>query len=177
MSTRDRGGSDPGSRVLIRAIALMALLYGVYYYSYDAESWAGRAIDAYLRLQALAAGALIALFDRSASAAGTLISGRFPIQIVKSCSSLDAQALYVASVIALPASIIRKVLGVMAGVVALTAVNLARIASLYFVGALVPAWFDAVHEEILPLVLVVCACAMFLVWMRWARASASATAV
>jgi exosortase/archaeosortase family protein len=159
----------PERRFLITAVVLMCLLYGAYYYPYAADSGMNRAIEAYLRLQTWAAGALIGLFDPAVHVRDTLIEGRFPLQIVKSCSSLDAQALFVATVLAFPARAWTKALGLLAGVLALTALNLTRIAGLYFVGIHAPASFDSIHEEFLPLLLVAFACAAFALWARWAR--------
>jgi exosortase family protein XrtM len=160
----------PERRFLVTAVVLMGVLYGAYYYPYDAGSLVTRAIDVYLRLQAAGAGALIRIFDPAVDVSATLISGRFPIQIVKSCSSLDAQALFAATVLAFPARPWTKLVGLLAGVSALTALNLVRIASLYFVGVYAPSSFDSVHEELLPLLLVACACAAFAFWARWTRA-------
>ena len=81
---------------------------------------------------------LIALFDGSASVDGTLIHGRFPLRIVKSCSALDAQVLYVAALIAFPASVRAKLFGVILGVIGLTGLNILRLTALYFVGGHAP---------------------------------------
>jgi exosortase family protein XrtM len=122
----------------------------------------------FLALQARGAGALIRPFDDGAIVSGTKILGRFPLEIVRSCSSLDAQALYAATVLAFPARITGKLLGLALGIVVLTVLNMARIASLYFIGAGAPSVFDAAHEELLPFVLIAVACACFTAWAHWA---------
>ncbi len=160
------GSGKLGLRFLARAALWMIVLYGAYYYPHDDHGTVTRAIDAYLRAQAWAAAGLIRLFDGSVSVADTVIHGQFPLQIVKSCSSLDAQALYAAAVLAFPARPGMKALGLLAGLAGLTTMNLARIAILYFVGARAPQSFDAVHEELLPLVLVIFATLGFAYWAR-----------
>src|SRR5262249_19012386 len=141
-------GFRPDWRYLAKALLLMAVLQGLYLYPYAEGSRVARWINAYLHWQTLGAGALIGLFDAHVSVLGTEIRGRFFLRIVKSCSSLDAQALYVASVLAFPAHGSARALGVVIGVAGLTALNLARIAALYFIGAHAPASFDAIHEEL-----------------------------
>jgi len=154
---------------VVLAVALMALFAGAYYYPYDPGTSLANAIEFYLRLQARAAGAVIALFDPSVTVRGTLINGRFPVQVVKSCSSLDAQALYAAAVLAFPARVLDKTLGLLLGVGLLSSLNLTRIAGLSLVGAHRPEWFDTIHEEILPLLLVISSCLAFVAWVRWTR--------
>jgi len=161
---------------VVRALALMLGLHALYYYPYEAGSFAHALIDAFLRMQAAGSAALIRLFDGEVSLQGTIISGRFPLEIVRSCSSLDAQALFAATVLAFPARIPMKVLGLAAGSVALSALNMVRIASLYFIGADMPDIFDEARDELLPLALVVMACMCFGAWVRWALAQEQAVA-
>jgi exosortase/archaeosortase family protein len=147
----------------------MAVLSAAYYYPHAENGAVARRIDDFLRLQAHGAAALIALFDPTARAHGTEIAGRFPLRIVKSCSSLDAQALFAAVVTAFPAPVWQKLAGLAAGIAALTLLNMGRIAGLSWIGAHAPESFDAFHEEILPLALVGFACLAFAAWARWAR--------
>lgn len=154
----------------------MLILYGLYYLPYPKSSAPHAWLEAFLALQARGAGALIRLFDDSAIVSGTKILGRFPLEIVRSCSSLDAQALYAATVLAFPARTTRKLLGLALGVVVLTLLNMARIASLYFIGAGAPSVFDAAHEELFPLVLIAIACACFATWAHWTLHGARAHA-
>jgi exosortase family protein XrtM len=160
--------STRGLYFVARATALMAVLYGVYYYPYAVGSAPYHVIHAFLQMQASGSAWLIKLFDSGVGVRGTLISGVFPLEVVRSCSSLDAQALYAATVLAFPSRGSTKLLGLVLGFIALTALNMVRIASLYFVGAHAPGAFDAVHEELFPIVLIVIACACFAGWAHWA---------
>jgi exosortase/archaeosortase family protein len=157
------------TRYLLVTVTLMALLYGVYYYPYADDGFAGRLLDAYLRLQTAVAARFIWIFDPTTQAVGTSISGRFPIRIVKDCSSLDAQALLMGAVLAFPVRWGSRLIGVIAGSLALNTFNLARIAALYFVGVHRPREFDTIHEEVMPLLLIVAAACLFIVWAGWAQ--------
>lgn len=164
-------------RFVITALLLMLSLCCVYYYPHAPDGYLAAAIDGWLRLQAHAAGQLIAVFDPQVVVRGTLISGRFPVQVVKGCSSLDVQALFAAAVLAFPAPTIRKVFGLLFGMGLLTSLNLMRIAGLYFVGAHLSESFDTIHEEVMPLLLLVGSCLAFLVWVHWTRRGLQAHAV
>jgi exosortase/archaeosortase family protein len=160
-------------RFLLAALCWMLVLSAAYFRPYAEDSAPGRALQAYLWLQAHGAAALIALFDGAAAASGTTIGGRFPLRVVKACSSLDAQVLYAAAVLAFPVRWRMRALGVALGVAGITALNLGRIAGLYFVGALAPGWFDAIHEEVFPAALLGCALLGFALWARWVSRAAA----
>ncbi|MFI5307860.1 MAG: exosortase H [Polyangiales bacterium] len=156
-------------RTALEMLALMLLFYGAYYYPYPPDSAPARLIATYVGLQAHAAAALIETFDASARLHGNVVSGAFALEVIKDCSSLDAQALLAAAVIGFPARRRAKLLGLGMGLLLLNLANIARIAGLYAVGARAPSVFDSVHEELMPLALVALACAFFAVWA--ARAS------
>jgi exosortase/archaeosortase family protein len=167
-----RARRDGVARFLVRAVVVTGLLYGVLYFPYRSENVVVRGLEGYLCALARLAGGVIALFDATAGTRGTVIEGRFPLQIVLDCSAADAQALFVGAVLAFPAGWRRKALGAAAGVVGLNLVNLARIVLLYFVGASWPRAFHILHEEVIQLVFVLIAAGAFAVWARWARAGA-----
>jgi exosortase family protein XrtM len=161
-------------RYVAKVAAIMAVLYGAYYYTYPDDSLPARAIHALLVWQAKLCGFLIWPFDHSVHVAETTIDGRFAIQVVKDCSSLDVQALVTAAVLAFPAAWRQKLAGVLFGLSAVMAANLVRIAGLYFIGAYLPKRFDSIHEELMPLMLVFVACAAFAGWARWVSRAAVA---
>src|SRR5690349_18075724 len=74
---------------VVHAAVLMIALYGLYYFPYAPSSEAARLIRLFLEAQARFAGFLIGLFDAGASVRGAVISGSFPLEIVRSCSALD----------------------------------------------------------------------------------------
>jgi exosortase/archaeosortase family protein len=163
-------------RFLLIAAATMAAFYGLYFFPHAEGSVVGRAIDLYLRATARGARTLIALVDAGVGVQGTVITGRFPLTIIKSCSSLDAQALFAAAVCAFPVGPRWKAIGLAAGLTLLTLLNLLRIAGLWWVGVHAPAYFDRVHEEVFPLLLVVAACACFGAWALRSRRNRAAVA-
>lgn len=154
---------------LIRALGLMAVFYAAYYYPYAPDGAVAGLLDDYLRFVARTAGAVVGLFDEHVVVVDRSIRGRFALQIVKSCSSLDVQALGAAAVLAFPATLPAKLVGLAGSVAALTIANQLRIATLYFVGINAPTHFDLIHEELFPLALLALAVGAFFLWTRWAQ--------
>lgn len=155
----------------------MLLLCGAFFYPYAEGSWPSRAIDVYLRGVAQASAFVIGLFAQGVGVEGRLITGAFPLEIVKACSLLDAQAFYVGAAMAFPGCWQRKVVGIALGVLLLASLNVLRIAALYFIGLHAPAHFDSLHEEWLPALLVAAACLTFAAFVHWAARRDAAAAL
>jgi exosortase family protein XrtM len=151
------------------ALGLTGVFYGILYLGHSSESLIGQAMAGYLGWLARACGRLIGAFDHTVTVQGRSLGGRFPLEIVLDCGAFDVQAIFAAAVLAFPARWQRRAAGLAGGLAALTAFNLLRISSLYFVGALAPGWFHTMHEEVFQIAIVVVACLLFAFWAMWAR--------
>ena len=136
------------------------------------EDWFVR----YLALYARLAGLVLRVFDSGVRVVGNDIVGRVSLTVAKNCDAMDVTLLFAAAVVAFPASWRRRLVGIAAGVAALTVVNVLRIASLYFVDLRWPSAFETIHAEVWPLAIVVLAASAFLAWSRWAQAQEPAPA-
>lgn len=145
----------------------MLLFSGAFFFPYPEGSWPSLIIRGYLSGVAHASAWVIGWFADGVSAHDTHIEGAFPLEIVKACSLLDAQAFYLGAALAFPARWGRKVFGAVLGVLALAVLNVLRIASLFFIGLHAPQQFDVVHEEWLPAALVAAACLIFAGFVYW----------
>jgi exosortase/archaeosortase family protein len=123
---------------------------------------------AFLAFYARLAGGVLRLFDPTVRVVGAEIAGRASLIVAKNCDAMDVNILFAAAVVAYPARWSRRALGLAVGVGLLVAVNVLRIASLYFVQVHAPASFELVHAEVWPLALVALAVGAFLAWSRWA---------
>ena len=167
---------DDLRRARIRFAAVFALVGGgllaAYSFPYAQhgvrEDWFARYLAVYARL----AGGVLRLFDGGVRVVGNDIVGRTSLTVAKNCDAMDVSLLFAAAVVAFPARWSRRLVGLCVGVAALTAVNVLRIASLYFVDLRWPSAFETIHAEVWPLALVAFAAAAFLVWSRWAQATA-----
>lgn len=71
---------------------------------------------------------------------------------------------YLAAVLAYPAPWLRKFTGALKGIATLLALNIVRIAILYFLFG--TGWFDVVHDDIAPAAMLGIAGLIFWFWVR-----------
>jgi len=150
---------------LLAAGALFAIYSFPYQENGISESWFHRYLAGYAQL----AGSVLGLFDGQVHVEGTVIDGRFSLNIVKSCDAMEASLLFLAAIVAWPGAWRRKILAAAVGLVALTLLNVVRICSLYAVGIHFPRAFELLHVEIWPLLLILATIGNFIVWARWMR--------
>jgi exosortase/archaeosortase family protein len=162
----------PDGRFATTFLLLAAAGLGLYFFPYEQVGLdSGRVYGPYLSAYARMTGIALRLFDPTVSVAGATINGRFAMQIVRSCDAMEVNVLFAAAVLAFPAPWARKGKALAAGLSALVSCNVIRLCTLYFVGAYLPARFDAAHYEIWPLAFLVLATVAFLVAARWMGAS------
>lgn len=125
----------------------------------------------------VSAGAL-RLIGEDASVSGTEIrSSRFAVNIENGCNGVETALLFGAAVLAFPAPWRRRLLGLLAGFVAIQAINLVRVVSLFWIGAHRPALFSSSHTVLWQSIVVLCGVLLFLAWAtREQKARAAATA-
>lgn len=123
-------------------------------------------LDPACRLTAQAASYLLGLFGTRSVVAGTIIvAGRFRADIIPECTSLFMTVLFCAFVLASPATIGKKALGLLCGVPALTMLNLARIAITVATGAHFPFLFEYVHVYLGQVAMIFSVFAVCMVWL------------
>lgn len=105
------------------------------------------------------------LFGTHASSSGPVVKlSGFAVEIRSNCNAIYEVGLYVAAVLAYPASLRDRLIGTLVGAAVLYVVNLVRILALLAVGVLQPSWFEATHLYVWQVLflLVVAAC-----WIGW----------
>jgi len=159
------------TRFVVAFAVIAGALMALYYYPRGIESPAERFTSEYLRVYTHMVSLGIGLFDPHASAHGNIVTGRFSMQIVKSCDAMEANILFSAAIIAIPAIWWRKAVAFVAGLVALVAFNLVRLFVLYWVGVFFAPAFDFLHYDVWPLLMIAFAAVDFMVCVKWARGS------
>ena len=140
--------------------ASLGLALAVYYGSLG-SSW----LDVIAEWTATWTSKAINLFGGSTTVSGTLlISDNFVANVVAECTAIGPIILYIGAVVAYPASKRAKLAGVAAGVVVLTAVNLVRIISLFWIGEAYPEYLDVVHLLVWQSAIILLAIIMWLLW-------------
>ena len=147
--------------LLIYAGSLLGLLF--LYASLDDTPL----LDPLLSFNAQATGLLASAFGSSVQVSGSLIlADTIAFRIVEECTSLAPFAIFVAAIIAFPATLPRKLVGILLGFVALSAVNLVRITSLVYIGTTFPEALDVAHLLVWQSIMVIVSVMLWLVWMR-----------
>jgi exosortase/archaeosortase family protein len=172
----NRQAEDQPARPSVAIFVVLALaLLVLYTYPYQATSLPRRCLDAYLAGYAHAVAAVLWIFDRSVRAEGNLISGHFSLLIVRNCDAASVLVLFLAALVAYPANYLQRLAGAVLGLALLSFFNVARIASVYFIGITWPGAVEIVHWQVWPIILLVMAALSFLAWVSWTRRPARLT--
>jgi exosortase H (IPTLxxWG-CTERM-specific) len=89
------------------------------------------------------------------------------IQIVAGCNGVEAVLILVSAVLAFPAPWKHKLAGIGLGFVAIQALNLVRIISLYYLQRWNHVWFEWFHLYLWQALIILDALVFWLVWLRW----------
>jgi len=128
-----------------------------------------RLFPAYMRFNARASAAVLNMFGEESRVNGTSISSaRFSVDIEHGCDAVDPSALFVAAVLAFPASFRSKWPGVVIGTVVIALINLIRIVSLFYAGIYYPKAFQVVHVDVWQPVFILLALTLWVTWAWWA---------
>ncbi len=150
-----------------RAAAVVGGIYVALHYLLPAAT--GITPIPFLNLTLASASALLMNatgFEVSQSATILTFRGASVI-VTNDCNGFGAWLLTVGAMSALPAiPLAWRAAGMVAAALAISCVNIVRIAILCFLQAERPAWFAPFHEQVAPLVVVLTAFACFTVWMR-----------
>jgi exosortase H (IPTLxxWG-CTERM-specific) len=126
---------------------------------------------------------IVGLFDSHAVAFGKILQSTangFAISIERGCNGVEAVIILVAAMLAFPAPWKHRLAGIGIGFLAIQALNLVRIISLFYLGQWNRVWFDWFHLYLWQALIVLDALIAFLVWLRYlprpAAAQASASA-
>jgi exosortase H (IPTLxxWG-CTERM-specific) len=140
-----------------------------------------RPVDAHVILPFTAAIAkisvgLVGLFDSHAVAFGKVLqstSNGFAISIERGCNGVEAVIILVAAMLAFPAPWKHRLIGIGLGFLAIQALNLVRIISLFYLGQWNRVWFDWFHLYVWQALIVLDALIAFLIWLRYLPRPAS----
>ena len=130
-------------------------------------------VQPWTSLVADTAAGVIRAFDGDARSIGkTLYSERtgFAVTIEAGCNGVEAMLVLLAGILAFPAPWRYKLAGLAVGAVAIQALNLVRIVSLFYLGQWDAQWFEWAHLYVWQTLIMLDA---LIVWLLWIRAVAS----
>ena len=165
-----------GARFAVRFALIAGVLFGLYSFPYVACGISEAGFDRYLAGYARLTGWVLGWFEPGVRVTGTVISGRFSLEIVKSCDAMEDNILFLSAVFALPSPARRRAAAAALGLTLLVIANLARLVSLYFVGLYAPSAFEFFHIELWPLLLILLTVGAFVFIAQRLPAAASGAA-
>lgn len=128
-----------------------------------------RAWPSYLRWNAQVSAAILTFLGEDATNQDrTVTSPRCSLLIEQGCDAVQPSALFIAAVLAFPAPIRAKLIGIVTGALLLATTNLVRIISLFFVQLHYPTFFQFMHIEVWQVAFITLAVVLWAVWIRWA---------
>jgi exosortase H (IPTLxxWG-CTERM-specific) len=123
--------------------------------------------------------AIIMPLDENVSATGRIISHSqtgFAVSIEAGCNGVEAAIVLIAGIVAYPAPLLRKLTAIVLGFLAIQAMNIARIISLFYLGQWNLDTFTWVHLYLWPVLIMLDVLVVFIVYLRHFAQRATATA-
>jgi len=112
---------------------------------------------------------LIELFDDGVISAGKVIRDLqtgFAVSIEPGCNGVEALIILFAAIFAFPAPLKNKLIGFAIGFIAIQALNLVRIISLFYLGQWNMTWFNWFHLYLWQALIILDALVVWLIWLR-----------
>ncbi|NJL27542.1 MAG: exosortase H [Thermoanaerobaculia bacterium] len=98
---------------------------------------------------------------------GTALRGkRFSVNIRNGCNGVETMIIFLAAVLAFPASWRSRLVGLGLGLLAIQAINLVRVVALFLTGAYFPSFFDSSHTVVWQTIVILFG---VLLWIFWAN--------
>jgi exosortase H (IPTLxxWG-CTERM-specific) len=122
---------------------------------------------------------LVTLFDPGVVAAGKILQSKssgFAVSIEAGCNGVEATIVLVAAILAFPASWKRKLLGLAVGIVAVQALNVVRVISLFYLGQWNLEVFEWAHLYVWQALIMLDVLIVWLIWVRTLPAGGTAPA-
>jgi exosortase H (IPTLxxWG-CTERM-specific) len=168
-SSSDRHASAPRKRPVLRFVVLFVVFMAAFY-SVTSMAWYQNGVfQRYLNLNADVSALLLRILgEESRSVEQDVISPRMSLSIRAGCDAIEPSFMFAAAVLAFPAAMKAKLIGVVIGVPLLLLMNLVRIVSLYYIGIHAPRWFETFHVDIWQPVFILLALVFWIVWVLWA---------
>lgn len=113
---------------------------------------------------------LITLFDPAVLATGKVLQSTangFAVSIEAGCNGIEAAIVLVAAMLAFPAPWKHRVVGILAGLGAVQALNVVRVVSLFYLGQWSPRAFEWAHLYLWQALIML---DVLVVWLLWIRA-------
>ena len=112
---------------------------------------------------------LVTVFDPNVTAAGKVLrstANGFAVSIESGCNGVEASIVLVAAVLAFPAPWRSKIIGLVAGIVAVQGLNIVRVISLFYIGQWNLHAFEWAHLYVWQALIMLDVLIVWLIWVR-----------
>ena len=145
---------------------VLALLFGI-----ETTPWAQSfTVGTWTQFLADFSGGLMQMFDDRVVVQGSDIrNGQtgYAVSIRSGCNGVEAAMILAAAILAYPAPWLKKLTGMVIGVLAIQVLNVVRIISLYYLGSWSQKALDIAHLYVWPGLIILDALVIFLLWIHW----------
>lgn len=153
----------PEFRFLVLFVVILSVAFTVVAFRPVNDSF----VVPYTTLVARVSGSVLGWMGEEITVRGCdLSSPRFAVKIYNGCNGLITTLIFVAGVLAFPARWPAKLWGVLGGIVAIQAINLVRIVSLYYIGVFLPKFFNQSHIFVWQSIVILFGVGL---WVTWAH--------
>ena len=153
----------PESRFLILFLSILGISFTVIALRPVNDAF----VVPYTTLIAKVSGIILGLLGEDITMNGCVLrSPRFAVTIYNGCNGLITSLIFVSGVLAFPARWSAKIIGVVGGLLAIQAINLVRIISLFYIGIYLPKLFNSSHIFIWQSLVILAGVAL---WITWAH--------
>ena len=151
------------------SLLFVVLLFGLFglYVLQPVDRWV---VEPFTSGIAWVSTSLIHMFDSDAVSYGKVIQSTangFAVSIERGCNGMEAVIILFAALFAFPAPLRHKLAGFAVGFVAIQALNLVRIISLFYLGQWSHVWFEWFHLYLWQALIILDALVVWLLWLRW----------
>jgi len=164
---------------IARFAVLFGVAFGVFMWLLDGHGpvdAVNRVIHGWTEIQTLAAAKLVGLLGGSATAQGTYLGGPgFSCEVDVGCNGMSAAALLLAGLVSFPAGWRARIAGAGLLLPAVFAVNVVRLAGLYWTGVHWPELFAPMHVYVGQAVVILVSAGLWLAWLSWNSPSRAAS--
>ena len=155
---------------VLKFLLIFGVLLAVFYvFTAFSPFYGRRLVPSLHQLIAKVSGYVLAVLGQDIAVEHASIrSPRFSVNIIRGCDAVEPIALYVCAVLAFPLPFLKKLLGMIAGALLLSILNLIRIVSLFLIGAYSRRIFDLMHIDVWQAMFIFFAVLLWILWLLWA---------
>ncbi len=150
----------PEIKFVVVFLILITAFYLIYYYTIDYFAFLKTDIANILSFTLSLIG-----IKNTVNGEDVLLSG-FSLRIVEECTAIFASLIYVSCVLAYPANIKSKLMGIGFGIPIIQVVNLIRLVILSLTGIYYPGIFEFVHTYVWQSIFIIFVIGVWLVWLE-----------